>query len=708
MISRNDVAAEQQSDLIVPLYDAFDSQAIDLPTSISVTGSITPARSPDLEVAALFADNFGGRWDKLGFAGPSWKQTKTTNHFLTFVKQHLELPSHATRLGFSNYVLVNGDQMSKAGCADADAHETDLGSLTDEQKAAFIQKVHDSALAMWQFLREHGIPAYREVSRSGKGQHVWIFLDKYYPSLLIRQAMQRVIYGELKWTKALEIFPKESTGETGHFVFAPYHAGDIGLRSKFVDENDQPIPIPENYTFDKTTLDQFDQFTAEFAVPGQVKTSRAVEIVTEERERIDWDTLLEAGYGPQQRHDALVALIGKLVKAKTSKTLAMSLIRQWDKKNDPPMGNDRLQSEGEAAWNDFVAKEKAPAKVVYEDVATLLTEPVIHTPNLVAGWMKAVGLYVLAGEEGAGKTLLTENLSICACLGKEWLGRTVQQGKVLYLDNESEREQFKERVQKMMKGKTLQADTFKILFDAPIMEAKYVEAEIETFKPSLVVIDSFYLATNAKEKDNDALKEILGLLKCLAHKYKCVILVITHFRKGTRYEKLHMDMIVGGGAQNRIVDGNFLMRTSDKDETLRIIKAGKLRSFSSKEKKARLLSFDEETFWFKDEGVVDEEEHMAHIGDPKVVKIDIVAIFKKAGKVDMTRDEIHTIAESLGYSESTIDRAIRSEIGKTISKEKWGSYQLLDAELPKAQPPDKLPEMRDEPEAPDLDTPIPE
>jgi hypothetical protein len=339
-------------------------------------------------------------------------------------------------------------------------------------------------------------------------------------------------------------------------------------------------------------------------------------------------------------------------------------------------------------------KRNIPSNVIYEDVANLLTEPVIHTPNLVAGWMKAVGLYVVAGEEGAGKTMLNLNLAVCVCLGKPWLGRTVMQGKVLYLDNESEREQFKERIQKMMKGEKLLPGTFKILFDAPVMEAKYVEAEIEAFKPSLVIIDSFYLATNAKEKDNDSLKEVLRQLKGLSHKYQCVIQFITHFHKGTRFEKLHQDMIVGGGSQNRIVNGSLLMRTSDKDETLRILKPGKLRDQSSKEKKARLLSFDEDTFWFKDEGIVDEEEHIAHIGEPKMdKKVDIAGIFKKAGKVDMTRDDILKIALDLGYSESTVDRAIRREIEKTISREKWGSYQLLGSKPPKLPAVEKPPEM---------------
>jgi hypothetical protein len=173
-----------------------------------------------------------------------------------------------------------------------------------------------------------------------------------------------------------------------------------------------------------------------------------------------------------------------------------------------------------------------------------------------------------------------------------------------------------------------------------------------------------------------------------------------------------MDMIVGGGAQNRIVNGNFLMRPSDKDETLRIIKPGKLRDFSSKEKKARLLSFDEETFWFKDEGEADEDEHIAHIGEPKVKKIDIVGIFKQTGKVDMTRDEILKIALALGHSESTVDRAIREAIkdGK-ISREKWGSFQLLGVELPKVPPVEKQPlppEPEPESDVQDTDAYIPE
>lgn len=346
--------------------------------------------------------------------------------------------------------------------------------------------------------------------------------------------------------------------------------------------------------------------------------------------------------------------------------------------NSPPLTEEELIKTVDNVFkrDNYGNRNRAiPVEVTYEDIANLQVEPIIYTPNLVTGWMMTIGMNLLSGTEGSGKSILAMNLSLCVCLGEEFLGRTVRQGKVLYLDNEVDREEFKDRLHHM--NRPVPPDTFHILFDAPVMEAKYVEEKIAEFKPSLVIIDSFYLATTAKEKDNDALKAVLGELKTLVHKYQCVILVITHFHKGTKYDKLHMDMTVGGGAQNRIVNGAFLMRRSDKDESMRIIKADKLRGFDDDERKPRLLSFDKNTFTFHDEGEVDEEHHIAHLGEKKMEKIDVLGIFKSTGKTSMSRDEIIVASEDLGYSIATVDRAIkRGMVEGKLSKEKHGTYAV--------------------------------
>jgi len=265
------------------------------------------------------------------------------------------------------------------------------------------------------------------------------------------------------------------------------------------------------------------------------------------------------------RHRALTRLASFYKNEGRDIEFSIETLKSWNLRNNPLLDENEIIKQVEYVYrkenygNRKMPKvvKIAPDDVKYEDVSNLQTEPIIYTPNLITGWMKTIGMNLLSGTEGSGKSMLALNLSLCVCRGEEFLGRSVRQGKVLYLDNELDIEEFKERVQKM--NKPVSPDTFHILFDAPVMEADYVEAKMAEFQPSLVVIDSLYLASDAKEKDNDALKGLLRLLKGLAHKYQCVVFVITHFRKGTKYDKLHMDMTVGGGAQNRIVNGAFLM-----------------------------------------------------------------------------------------------------------------------------------------------------
>jgi hypothetical protein len=120
------------------------------------------------------------------------------------------------------------------------------------------------------------------------------------------------------------------------------------------------------------------------------------------------------------------------------------------------------------------------------------------------------------------------------------------------------------------------------------------------------------------------------------------------------------------------------MRRSDKDESKRIIKADKLRGFDDDERKPRLLSFDKATFTFHDEGLVDEEHHIAHLGEKKMEKIDVLGLFKSSGKTSMSRDEIIVASEDLGYSIPTVDRAIkRGMVKDTLWKEKRGTYTVV-------------------------------
>ncbi len=101
----------------------------------------------------------------------------------------------------------------------------------------------------------------------------------------------------------------------------------------------------------------------------------------------------------------------------------------------------------------------------------------------------------------------------------------------------------------------------------------------------------------------------------------------------------------------------------------------KLRHSSDRNLTARLLSLDEESLWFRDEGEAEEGEHLA---TAIVDQIDFEVIFDK-NKM-MKREEILSACLAYGYdcSPKTLDRAIKQGIANgRLKKEERGLFTIV-------------------------------
>jgi RecA-family ATPase len=64
-------------------------------------------------------------------------------------------------------------------------------------------------------------------------------------------------------------------------------------------------------------------------------------------------------------------------------------------------------------------------------------EPDLPPEWLVDGYIEARTVNVLSADTGAGKTWVLHALAVAMAMGTSWLGRAVQRGKVLYIDEEN-------------------------------------------------------------------------------------------------------------------------------------------------------------------------------------------------------------------------------------------------------------------------------
>ena len=128
----------------------------------------------------------------------------------------------AQRLGIAP-TLGNG--RCRFGVLDLDAHDPTTPAR------------HPNGLALVGLLDRHGIVAYLENSRGGRGVHVWLFFEA--PGVPARDLhpFLEALAGELRRRGPVDIFPNSAIGKGG-VVLLPYFGGVVNL----LDVDLKPIP----------------------------------------------------------------------------------------------------------------------------------------------------------------------------------------------------------------------------------------------------------------------------------------------------------------------------------------------------------------------------------------------------------------------------------------------------------------------------------
>ena len=209
----------------------------------------------------------------------------------------------------------------------------------------------------------------------------------------------------------------------------------------------------------------------------------------------------------------------------------------------------------EEQWTEAVDLLKEPVtKQQTISLADLLAEEDEAEPWLVDHLLTQGGLSLLNGKPGAGKTTFARDMALSVAQGKQWLGRDVTPGRVLYLALEEQKRQVKHHMQAM--GATAQDEiAFYIdpMHDNPMAT---LASLIELHKPSLVVIDPVARFLQCKDLNDYAqVSAALDPLIDLAHKTGTHICLIHHARKG----EAGMDSYLGSTALSGSVDTNLLL-----------------------------------------------------------------------------------------------------------------------------------------------------
>ena len=198
------------------------------------------------------------------------------------------------------------------------------------------------------------------------------------------------------------------------------------------------------------------------------------------------------------------------------------------------------------------------------DSFTGLNRPVIH--NLLR---EGETMNIIASPK-MGKSWLASSLGISVASGLDWLGLTVEQGRVLHIDNELHACTSTYRYGVVSKAMGLphrlyskNIDIINLrgqLRDLYSMGAMFRQIDPRRYK--LVIVDAFYrtLPPDTDENDNGAIANLYNLIDHYAAQLECAFVLIHHASKGNQSGKAVTDVGAGAGSQSRAADTHLILR----------------------------------------------------------------------------------------------------------------------------------------------------
>lgn len=225
------------------------------------------------------------------------------------------------------------------------------------------------------------------------------------------------------------------------------------------------------------------------------------------------------------------------------------------------------------------------------DVLAALSEELPPVPWIADGWLGEGDLIIFGGEWASGKSLIALDLAISVALGIPWMGRVpiAKQGPVLYVDEENNARNVARRLSRMIRGRNLDPDLAATIplrylsknhlrLDAP-KGLETLRAQIEAYRPTLVVLDSLIRFHGADENSNTDMAALFGeAIVPLATRYQTAFVVLDHMRKPSKddgqFDSGHR--VRGAGDKAGVGDGVWTVE-GDRESTSRTFSCRKNR-----------------------------------------------------------------------------------------------------------------------------------
>lgn len=195
---------------------------------------------------------------------------------------------------------------------------------------------------------------------------------------------------------------------------------------------------------------------------------------------------------------------------------------------------------------DPAADRVAPG--AFKRASALEGKPVPPREWLVEGLIPLGTVTLLGGDGGTGKSLLSLQLATAVAQGRKWIGRSVTQGGAVFLSAEDDDAELERRIADIARAEGLaRADLGKLTYRSlagenallAMLDSKTGKLretalynELSRFladeKPALVVLDTLADLFPGNENDRAQARQFIGLLRGLAIKHQCAVLLLAH------------------------------------------------------------------------------------------------------------------------------------------------------------------------------------
>jgi RecA-family ATPase len=207
---------------------------------------------------------------------------------------------------------------------------------------------------------------------------------------------------------------------------------------------------------------------------------------------------------------------------------------------------DNIRVLADRMWAEAGHTKVSPFDLAGADVAHWrgLPEPVVEF--VVADLLHRRSAILIAGDGGAGKSILCQLLSTCVAAGRPFLGRAVMSGPAVFISGEDDQDILRNRQARVCKALGLdpaQLDGklyIRSMTDADMVIwregeatdlAEQLASDLASIRPILVIIDSAVFAFDDDEIRRRPVAAFLVHLNRLARRLEASVVLVTHTSK---------------------------------------------------------------------------------------------------------------------------------------------------------------------------------